>query len=118
MFMSTRTVILFWLLMQPSSSVVIWPKTTVIVTNNLEDGQDLLLHCQSADDDLGMQHLRPNASFSWSFHVNVIGTTLFHCSFQWKDVLHNFTVFKAARDVKLCSRFRRKNEFDSEFVYA
>ena len=44
LFIRLRTVFLFWLLMQHSSSVVLDSKTTVIVQNGLEGGHDLLFH--------------------------------------------------------------------------
>jgi len=40
------------------------------VTNSLEGGSDLTLHCKSGDNDLGVQVLHPNASFEWGFVVN------------------------------------------------
>ena len=33
------------------------------VTNSLEGGSDLTLHCKSGDNDLGVQVLHPNAPF-------------------------------------------------------
>ncbi|KAG4992705.1 hypothetical protein AAZX31_09G238200 [Glycine max] len=35
------------------------------VTNSLEGGSDLTLHCKSGDNDLGVQVLHPNASFEF-----------------------------------------------------
>ena len=78
------------------------PLTTVIVTNELQGGRDLLLHCKFADDDLGVQHLHPHDNFSWSFKNNFFRTTLFHCSFQWESVLHRFDIYKANRDINIC----------------
>ncbi|KAK8464290.1 hypothetical protein PHAVU_011G169266 [Phaseolus vulgaris] len=107
MSVTVRSFFLLWLLVQPSTNHAFHvPKsrlTTVIVTNELQGGRDLLLHCKSADDDLGVQHLHPQGTFSWSFKLNFFGTTLFHCSFQWDSVLHRFDIYKANRDAARCS---------------
>lgn len=102
MLITTKTIFLFWLLMQPSTSSFLKPKTTVIVKNSLEGGPDLFLHCRSADNDLGMQHLHPNWSFTFRFRINFFGTTLFHCSFRWKHFLHKFVIYEASRDADTC----------------
>ncbi|ESW11840.1 hypothetical protein PHAVU_008G062800 [Phaseolus vulgaris] len=77
-------------------------KSHVSVTNSLEGGVDLALHCKSADDDLGVQILSPNSSFVWSFTVNFFSSTLFHCAFQWNDVIHKFAIYEASRDELRC----------------
>ncbi|KAK7394769.1 hypothetical protein VNO78_15308 [Psophocarpus tetragonolobus] len=77
-------------------------KTVVNVTNSLGGGLNLAFHCASADNDLGVQLLYPNDSFDWIFRVNIFGTTLFHCSFQWDQVIHKFVIYDAHRDIKLC----------------
>ncbi|KAK7342359.1 hypothetical protein VNO80_25308 [Phaseolus coccineus] len=102
MSVSIRNFFLLWLLVQPSTSHASGKKTTVIVTNKLQGGRDLLVHCESADDDLGVQHLHPNASFSWSFRINFFISTLFHCSFQWESVLHKFVIYNARKDADKC----------------
>jgi len=102
MFLTTKTIFLFWLLIQPSSGSFLRPKTIVTVRNNLEGGPDLFLHCKSAENDLGVQDLHPNCSFSWTFQINFFRTTLFHCSFQWEYVLHKFDIYEARRDADTC----------------
>ncbi|KAF7814535.1 leguminosin group486 secreted peptide [Senna tora] len=77
-------------------------KTHVKVNNFLDNDLDLTLHCKSADDDLGVQILRYDQNFEWSFVVNVFGTTLFYCSFQWEGEFHHFDIYKAERDFFLC----------------
>jgi len=104
MFIIVRTVFLFSLLMQPSASVSFLEKTTVIVRNSLEGRQDLFLHCMSKDNDLGMQQLRFDQTFRWSFRVNFFETTLFHCSFQWQGASHKFAIYEAKRDDEVCSQ--------------
>ncbi|KAK7342825.1 hypothetical protein VNO80_25781 [Phaseolus coccineus] len=104
MSVTVKSFFLLWLVVQPSTiyGSEPKPKTTVIVRNELQGGQDLFLHCKSADDDLGVQHLHPHASFSWSFQINFFGTTLFHCSFQWESVLHKFDIYRVNRDAGNC----------------
>jgi len=103
MFIIVRTVFLFSLLMQPSTSNIL-EKTTVIVRNSLEGRQDLVLHCMSKDNDLGMQHLRFDQTFRWSFRVNFFETTLFHCTFQWQGASYKFVIYDARRDDPDCSQ--------------
>ena len=107
MYVFVKSFFLLWLLVQPSIShafsVPKLQQPTVIVGNDLQGGQDLFVHCKSADDDLGVQHLHPHGYFSWSFEINFFRTTLFHCSFQWESVLHRFDIYKASRDANICS---------------
>jgi len=102
MFIIVRTVFLFWLLMQPSTSFPFERKTTIVVKNELEGRQDLFLHCISKDNDLGVQHLRSNETTKWSFGVNFLLTTLFHCSFEWKGASQKFVIYDARRDFHVC----------------
>jgi len=101
-FVIARSVFFLLWFMLLSTCTALGPHTTVIVKNNLEEGADLFLHCRSADDDLGVQDLKPNASFSWSFGVNFFATTLFHCSFQWEYVTQKFVIYDAERDADYC----------------
>ncbi|CAN0877682.1 S-protein homolog 2 [Linum grandiflorum] len=67
----------------------LFKKTTVTITNNLEDtGAQLTLHCKSKDDDLGVQV-----------------TTQFYCSFEWPNGggRHWFDIYIASRDSSRCS---------------
>ena len=78
------------------------PQPIVTVRNELQGGRDLFLHCNSAHEDLGVQHLHPLGNFSWSFEINFFRTTLFHCSFQWESVLHRFDIYTTKRDSYRC----------------
>ncbi|KAK7394768.1 hypothetical protein VNO78_15307 [Psophocarpus tetragonolobus] len=84
-------------------------KTVVNVTNTLGGGLNLNLHCLSADDDLGAQQLLPRGSAVWRFKVNFFATTLFHCSFQWNQVLHKFVIYDASRDDPVCRDYCQWN---------
>ncbi|KAK7342362.1 hypothetical protein VNO80_25312 [Phaseolus coccineus] len=103
MFIRVRTVFLFWLLIQPSTSLSLDPEKTVVVENGLEGGQDLFFHCKSSDSDLGVQQLHLNGTFRWRFRVNLFETTLFHCIFQWEGASHSFVIYKAKRDQYICN---------------
>ena len=103
--MTIKSFFLLWLLVQPSTNHAFSapkPQPTVTVKNELQGGRDLFLHCKSADEELGGQHLHPHGTFSWSFKINFFRTTLFHCSFQWESVLHRFDIYKANRDDDRC----------------
>ncbi|ESW04664.1 hypothetical protein PHAVU_011G114700 [Phaseolus vulgaris] len=106
MSVSVKSFFLLFLLVlvQPSTSISFGPdaRVTVIVENELQGGQDLLMHCVSADNDLGVKLIHPNTSYHWKFHINVFGKTLYHCSFQWAFVLHKFVIYETSRDHSLC----------------
>ncbi|KAL2330048.1 hypothetical protein Fmac_017629 [Flemingia macrophylla] len=96
-----KSVFLLCLLTLLSSNKVLG-KTHVKITNTLEGGLDLTVHCKSKDDDIGVQYLHPNASFGFSFKPNFFGTTQFYCSFQWKNAFHWFDIYIENRDDKRC----------------
>jgi len=107
MYVIVKSFFLLWLLVQSLTShafsIPKLPQPTVIVRNELQENRDLFLHCESADNDLGVQHLHPQGTFSWSFKINFFETTLYHCSFQWDSVVHRFDIYKANRDAARCS---------------
>nr|KYP64440.1 hypothetical protein KK1_019037 [Cajanus cajan] len=80
----------------------LFPTIHVRVTNTLEGGLDLTVHCKSGDDDIGVQFLHPNAFFQFKFHINFFGTTLFFCGFRWKDAFHWFNIYDGNRDENRC----------------
>lgn len=75
-------------------------KTTVTITNGLDNGQVLQVHCKSKNTDLGPQALQPNGAYSFKFQPNVIVlNTLFWCSFIWPgQPLKYFEIYKEKRD--------------------
>ncbi|CAN0877683.1 S-protein homolog 2 [Linum grandiflorum] len=84
----------------------LFKKTTVTITNNLEDtGAQLTLHCKSKDDDLGVQVLGHDQQFSFRFGLNFFLTTQFYCSFEWPNGggRHWFDIYIASRDSSRCS---------------
>jgi len=77
--------------------------TNVYITNNLDGGEDLNIHCKSKDDDLGQHVLHINQDFKISFGNKLFFGTLFFCSFQWENgpLLH-FDVYDQNRDYYKC----------------
>ncbi|XAR62573.1 hypothetical protein NMG60_11017390 [Bertholletia excelsa] len=74
------------------SDIAIDPTYTVHVIDMLKTA-DLTFHCQSKDDDLGVQHPNPGEDFHWSFKENIFATTRFFCSFQRGQQKQSFDVF-------------------------
>ena len=85
MFLISRCVILLCLLVLPSACNFLF-KRHVMIINDLEEKLDLILHCKSGDDDLGEHLIHYDSTFEWSFRPNIFRTTLFYCSFQWKEL--------------------------------
>ncbi|WZY76657.1 hypothetical protein YC2023_023041 [Brassica napus] len=71
---------------------------TVKITNKLDGGLKLTLHCKSKDDDLGVQTLAPNNSWSFKFKPAFFGGTLFFCNFNWSGESHWFDIYIDDRD--------------------
>ncbi|WZY80396.1 hypothetical protein YC2023_026780 [Brassica napus] len=71
---------------------------TVKITNKLGGGLKLTLHCKSKDDDLGVQTLAPDSSWSFKFKPAFFGTTLFFCNFDWGGESHWFDIYDDDRD--------------------
>ncbi|KAM7465363.1 hypothetical protein LguiB_012925 [Lonicera macranthoides] len=43
----------------------------IFIISEMENGNNIVLHCQSKDDDLGYHTLRPGDDFRWKFHLNI-----------------------------------------------
>ncbi|KAB1227571.1 hypothetical protein CJ030_MR1G019969 [Morella rubra] len=72
--------------------------------NNLSCGSDLTVHCKSGDDDLGVQVVRfPKGFYEFEFSINLVETTLFFCSFRWRNAFHWFDIYSFHRDSGLCT---------------
>ncbi|XP_028770448.1 S-protein homolog 2-like [Neltuma alba] len=76
--------------------------THLSVNNYLYNSLELLLHCQSKDDDLGRHLLHPKESFKFRFNPNLWGTTLYYCSFQWPGAVKWFNIYEDGRDSSNC----------------
>lgn len=76
--------------------------TTVEIYNRLGDGNDLAVHCQSKDDDLGPHVLPNSANFKIRFRPSWTNTTLFYCKLQWQGTSLTFDVYAYQRDFIRC----------------
>ncbi|XP_038896424.1 S-protein homolog 74-like [Benincasa hispida] len=55
---------------------------------------DMVVHCQSKDDDLGSHHLvNYGDDYQWNFKENIWGTTLFWCKLVKRDAYVSFESF-------------------------
>ncbi|KAI5348312.1 hypothetical protein L3X38_001199 [Prunus dulcis] len=91
------------LLITSTEADVQLPRTKrVRITNSLASKVDMKVHCKSGAHDLGEQIVRPTESYEFRFKTNVMGTTLFFCSFQWGNEFHHFDVFKNGDDCSKC----------------
>ncbi|RZC48194.1 hypothetical protein C5167_041149 [Papaver somniferum] len=82
-------------------------KKTVTVTNDIDPGIALTIHCWSSDDDFGFHTLYYRQNFLWRFKVNLFRSTKFVCDSSWYDPNEKrnhamrFTAYKAARDWRI-----------------
>ncbi|KAL7209790.1 hypothetical protein ACSBR1_031369 [Camellia fascicularis] len=56
-----------------------------ILSAVLDNSTQLLIQCQSKDDDLGYHYLSNGQDFHWHFRMNFFQTTRFFCQFQWNS---------------------------------
>ncbi|KAL7105776.1 hypothetical protein ACP275_07G066400 [Erythranthe tilingii] len=74
-------------------------KHTIHIYNRLpQKSSPLYLHCASKDDDFGDRTYYSGQTLTWNFRVNFWGTTLYFCSFSWKNYVRKFEVFRAGWD--------------------
>lgn len=102
--MNTSTpVLLLFLVFLTATNIAGFPRTHVTIINGLEPPTDLAIHCKSKDDDLGFHILPFGSNFSFSFHPNFWGTTLFFCGMRWNFSPPKwFDVFDASNDYQQC----------------
>ncbi|KAL7003701.1 hypothetical protein U1Q18_004850 [Sarracenia purpurea var. burkii] len=79
----------------------------VRVTNQLEKGLNLSLHCKSKDDDLGIHVLQNQEFYEWSFRNNIWGTTRFYCYLQSLRRSNSFDVYRQGMCSAHCNWFVR-----------
>ncbi|KAL5818729.1 hypothetical protein ACOSQ4_022571 [Xanthoceras sorbifolium] len=72
------------------------PDVTIDIQNNMpSNAYSLYLHCKSEKvDRLGEHWLANGKRYSWTFDVDVRGTTLYNCYMQWGGKRKWFTVYK------------------------
>ena len=73
------------------------------ISNDLDGNPPLIVHCKSADNDIGEKTIHHGDLYEFSFKPSIIpSSTLFHCSFQWSNILHHFNVFDERTDCSEC----------------
>ena len=77
-------------------------KVHLKITNDLENGLVLNLHCQPKDDDPGVHALSEGDAFGINFRPNYWGNTLFYCSMDWQGASHYFDIYNFLVDEKRC----------------
>ncbi|XP_062104464.1 S-protein homolog 24-like [Humulus lupulus] len=78
-------------------------KTTVQIFNNLDNQNQLTVHCKSADDDLGAHVVANNQDYEFKFRINFAGTTLYFCGLTWVGGTGSYDIFRASRDSFRCA---------------
>lgn len=76
-------------------SSLVAAKHKVVVSNDVQSM--VKVHCQSADNDLGVHYLAYDRSVEWKFNDNIWGTTLFYCDFTWGKVKAHAVVYAAEK---------------------
>ena len=77
--------------------------TTVQIFNNLDNQNQLTVHCKSKDDDLGAHVLLNNQYYEFKFRINFGGTTLYFCGLTWVGGTGSYDLFRASRDSLRCA---------------
>ncbi|KAL5744261.1 hypothetical protein ACOSQ2_027377 [Xanthoceras sorbifolium] len=91
-------------LMACEASIIREDIVHININNNIGSGVDLTIHCKSKDDDLGVQVIPYQGNYTFQFRPNILGTTLFFCSFAWRDESHSFDIYSFKRDSGLCTK--------------
>ncbi|KAK4568822.1 hypothetical protein RGQ29_004296 [Quercus rubra] len=73
------------------------------ITNDLENGLVLNLHCLYKDDDLGVHALSKGDAFEFNFRPSYSGSTLFHCGMDWRGATHHFDIYDFILDQNRCN---------------
>ena len=69
------------LLLLCEAGVLVSGRTHVHLKNIV--GSDVIVHCKSKNDDLGLHTISNEQEYEWSFRPNVFQTTLFYCYVSW-----------------------------------
>lgn len=73
-------------------------KITVEIINDLGNTLALKYHCKSKEDDFGKRSLQPGQSWSFKFHRQFFGRTLFYCSFVLPNGKYSFNIYEDHRE--------------------
>lgn len=77
---------------------IYWDTIHVEIVNYLDPPSDVIIHCKSGDDDLGIHELPRNGTFGFHFKPAVFTGTLFDCSFVWPLHIEWFDIYVHLRD--------------------
>lgn len=79
----------------------LFPEFRIHITNDIQD--NITVHCQSKDDDLGYRTLHYQDEQYWHFCEQVFFRTLYFCHFWWGSKDQMFDVFNGSI-VNSCER--------------
>ncbi|KAK4341539.1 hypothetical protein RND71_040040 [Anisodus tanguticus] len=84
----------------------------VYIANALpkKNSSPLEFHCKSKEDDLGIHRLLPGQNWNFSFHENLVRSTLFYSNFGWGSKKKTFNVFD---DAITCIKQAKGDETDT-----
>ncbi|GMI70159.1 hypothetical protein like AT1G04645 [Hibiscus trionum] len=85
-----------------SGNIIVPHKAQVLIYNDLTPRTDLIVHCKSKNDDLGVQHIAYGNYYEFDFRPSVLRNTLFHCTFQWNGTTNRFDIYVQVRDQLFC----------------
>ncbi|CAI0542450.1 unnamed protein product [Linum tenue] len=77
-------------MIQDSAAVT---QLTVSVANKLSSKKAVIVHCQSADDDLHGHAVVADSPYSWSFGASIGAGTVFWCRLAFQDKRLGFTAY-------------------------
>ncbi len=80
------------LLNMPLNSTKLGQSMSVTITNN--EPNSITVHSSSKDNNLQLQTLASRAVYGFQFNMNVWGTTLFGCEFQYQNQNAGFPVWQ------------------------
>ncbi|KAK8997092.1 hypothetical protein V6N11_020581 [Hibiscus sabdariffa] len=87
-----------------SVSGVWYPRTRVLINNDIGVGTHLTVHCKSKDDDLSPHVLEYRQQYDFSFRPHFFRETLFFCGMQWNGTLYWFDIYDQYRDGHRCGK--------------
>ncbi|KAK8512674.1 hypothetical protein V6N13_082791 [Hibiscus sabdariffa] len=87
-----------------SVSGALYPRTYVLIYNDIGAGTRLTVHCKSKDDNLGTHVLAYRQHYDFSFHRHIFRETLFFCGMQWNGTVYRFDIYDQDRDDFCCKK--------------
>ncbi|KAK4774596.1 hypothetical protein SAY86_009531 [Trapa natans] len=101
---SKTAILLLLLLCVAAASDIGEDQSTVHVEvwNKLEAKSNIIIHCKSKDDDLGIFTVLPNQAFTFHFRRNFFASTLFFCGIYTEHAQGTYDIYKFTRDGNRC----------------